>query len=211
MDPDGRARLTPLQPHPLMGWTSASHPSAVKNPRHSASKATPTPELIEPHAGQAKLLSPRPTSGFRPRSDEPLRGPKSTKTTENLQDTQVEPALNPSQDSNRGPVALTFPSATWSSCPSPQRTTPLSGSGPKLTSSASAARLESLRWPVLPPISPVSGEKRALPATYGPFTASSHVPPRPCPRPRPPDCPEHGWTSTRRQRDGARPIQSLFP
>lgn len=85
------------------------------------------------------------------------------------------PVSDPLSGSDQCLATLAFPSTTWSSCPSPQRTTPRPGSGPGsglgsgpgpepgpgpgLTLSASVARLESHRWPVLPPISPVRGEE----------------------------------------------------
>lgn len=138
----------------------ASCPPPGSNPRRSSTNTTTPPVLCEPLLGQTKPLSPRPTSDVPPQTDITQSRRESTKTTENLnKGASLDPGLNPSSDSDRGPITLAFPSTTWSSCPSPQRTTPRSGSGPKLTPSASVTRLESHRWPVLPPISPVRGEK----------------------------------------------------
>ncbi|XP_037615720.1 uncharacterized protein LOC119482364 isoform X1 [Sebastes umbrosus] len=151
-DPEGSVCFSPLQPQS----PSASYSPAGSNLRQSSTNATTTPPLYEPIFCQTKPLSPRPMSGVLPPSDKPLSRCKSTKTREDLHpDASVDAGHHPSLDSDHGLVTLAFPSATWSSCPSPQRSTPRSGSGPKLTPSAS--RLESHRWSVLPPISPVRG------------------------------------------------------
>lgn len=139
----------------------ASCPPAGSTPRRSSTNITTTPALYEPLFGQPKPLSPRPTSGVLPQSDKPLSRRESTNNLH--QDASLDPFPNPSLDSDHGLITLAFPSTTWSSCPSPQRTTPHSGSGPNLTPSASVTRLESHRWPVLPPITPVRGEKLSLP------------------------------------------------
>lgn len=151
-DPEGSVCFSPHQSCPEMQSPLASYPPAASNPRQSSTNATTAPLLYEPLFGQTKLLSPRPTSGLLPQSVS-LSRRESAKTTENLH--QVSSV----DHSDHGLITLAFPSATWSSCPSPQRTTNRSGSGPKLTPSASVTRLESHRWPVLPPISPVRGEK----------------------------------------------------
>lgn len=151
-----------------------SYPPAESNPRQSSTKAMTTPPLYELLFAQTKSISPRPTPSVLHQSNKPLSRCESSKTTDNLhQDASVDPGLNPSLDSDHALITLAFPSTTWSSCPSPQWTTPRSGSGLKLTPSSSVTRLESHHWPVLPPILPDRGEKLALPATYGPFTASS--------------------------------------
>lgn len=150
-DPEGGACSSPLQPHPVMQSPLASPPPEGSIPGRSATNSTTTPAIYEPVFGQTKPLSPRPTSGVLPQSDKPLSIGR--ESTENL--ASLDPALNPSLDL----LTVAFPSATWSSCPSPEETTPRSGSGLKLTPSASLTRLESHHWPVLPPISPVRGEK----------------------------------------------------
>ncbi|XP_029351549.1 uncharacterized protein LOC115037189 [Echeneis naucrates] len=110
--------------------------------------------LYKPLFGQTKPLSSRPTSGLRPHSNKLLRSSKSTRTPENPnKDAFVVPGLDPSLDSDQGLVTPAFPSATWSSCPSPPR----SGSGAKMTPSPPVSQLEVHHWPVLPPISPVRG------------------------------------------------------
>ncbi|XP_040005299.1 uncharacterized protein LOC120801970 [Xiphias gladius] len=147
-------------------------PPASYPPTRSMNTTTNLP-LYEPLFGQTTLLSPRPTSGLHPNSDKPLSVSKSIKTAEDLQqDAFVDPGLNPSLDSDHGLVTLAFPSATWSSCPSPQRTTPCSGSGPKLTPSPAVSRLESHRWPVLPPISPVRGQCGTVASRYSELSCS---------------------------------------
>ncbi|XP_073336984.1 uncharacterized protein [Pagrus major] len=156
-DPEGRPGLSLLQPSRVMQSPLASCPPAGSNPHRSSTNTTTTPALREPLFGQTKALSPRPMSGVLPQLDIPPSRPESPKTSENLMNASLDPGLNPSSDSDHGLITLAFPSATWSSCPSPQWTTPRSGSGPKLTPSALVTRLESHRWPVLPPISPVRG------------------------------------------------------
>lgn len=158
-DPEGISCFSPLQPCPVMKSPFASYPSAGSNPRQSSTNATATPPLYEPIFGQTKPLSPRPKSIVLHKSVKPLSRRESTKTENLHEDASIDPDLHPSLDSDHGLITLAFPSTTWSSCPSPQMTTPSSGSGPRLTPSASVARLESHRWPVLPPISPVRGEK----------------------------------------------------
>ncbi|XP_049422781.1 uncharacterized protein LOC125882878 isoform X1 [Epinephelus fuscoguttatus] len=157
-DPEGNVCLSPFQPCPVMHSPLASSPSVGPNLHQSFVNAKTTPRLCEPLHGQTKPPSPRPTSGILPQTDKPQSRCDSTKTTENLlQDESADPGLHPSSYPDRGLITLEFPSATWSSCPSPRSATCRSGSGPKLTPSASVTRLESHRWPVLPPISPVRG------------------------------------------------------
>ncbi|XP_032361514.1 histone-lysine N-methyltransferase 2D [Etheostoma spectabile] len=176
-DPEGISCFSPLKPSPVMESPVASYPPARSNPRPSSVNATATPPLYEPLFGQTKPLSPRPKSVILTKSDEPLSRCESTKTPENLhQDASIDPDLHPSLDSDHGLITLAFPSATWSSCPSPQMTTPRSGSEPKLTPSASVTRLESHRWPVLPPISPVRGRCGSAASRYSELSCSrSHV------------------------------------
>ncbi|KAE8281300.1 hypothetical protein D5F01_LYC20278 [Larimichthys crocea] len=108
-------------------------------------------------SGRSSILS-----GVLPQSDKPLSiGREST-------DASLDPALNPSLDL----LTVAFPSATWSSCPSPEETTPRSGSGLKLTPSASLTRLESHHWPVLPPISPVRGRCGTTASRYSELSCS---------------------------------------
>lgn len=153
LDLEGSVGFSPLHPSPVMQSPLASYPAARSSPHQSTSRTTPP--LCDLLLGQTTPLSPRPTSSVRPHSEKPASSHKSTNTL--LQDASVDPGLNLSLDSNRCLVTPAFPSATWSSCPSPQRTTYRSGSGAKLTSSP--PQLESHRWSVLPPISPVRGEK----------------------------------------------------
>ncbi|XP_034719463.1 uncharacterized protein LOC117938729 [Etheostoma cragini] len=174
-DPEGINCFTSLKPSPVMKSAIASYPPARSNPRQLSINATATPPL--PLFGQTKPLSPCPRSIILPKSDEPLSRRESTKTPENLhQDASIDPDLHPSMDSDHGLITLAFPSATWSSCPSPQMTPPRSGSEPKLTPSASVTRLESQRWSVLPPISPVRGRCGSAASRYSELSCSrSHV------------------------------------
>ncbi|XP_051248795.1 uncharacterized protein LOC127359114 [Dicentrarchus labrax] len=169
-DLEGSICSSPLRPSP-------PYPPAGSNPRRSSANTATTPQLYEPLFGQIKPLSTRPTSAVLPQSDKPMSRLESSKTAEYLhQDTSLDPALNPSLDSDHGLITLAFPSTTWSSCPSPQRTTPRSGSGPKLTPSASVTQLESHRWSVLPPISPVRGRCGTAASRYSELSCSqSHV------------------------------------
>ena len=156
-DSDGIFCSSPLHPRPGIKTPLASPPPAGSNLYQSSTNATTTPPLYKPLFGHTTPLTPRPKSGDRPQSDKPLSRHETAKAENLHRDASIDPALHPSLESDHGLVPLTFPSATWSSCPSPQMTTPRSGSGPKLTPSPSL--LESNRWPVLPPISPVRGEK----------------------------------------------------
>ncbi|XP_054481033.1 uncharacterized protein LOC129112825 [Anoplopoma fimbria] len=177
-DPEGNVCLSPLQPCPVMKSPLASDPPVGSNSRRSSPNATATPLLYEPLFGQTKPLSPPLKSGDPPQSDKPLSRIQSSIITENLHpDAPVDLGPHPSLASDHGLVTLAFPSATWSSCPSPQRTTPhSSGSGPKLTPSASVTRLESHRWSVLPPISPVGGRCGSAASRYSELSCSqSHA------------------------------------
>lgn len=154
---DFRDSVSPAQLSPLMHSPLASRPPSGSDPRRSSPCVSTTPALCEPLFEQPEPVLSRPTSGVPPHSDK-LKS--RCESANNLpRDVSADPAPNPSLGSDHGLVPLAFPSTTWSSCPSLQRTTPCSGSGPNLPPSASVARLESQRWPVLPPISPVRGEK----------------------------------------------------
>ncbi|XP_054862585.1 uncharacterized protein LOC118469314 [Amphiprion ocellaris] len=159
LDPEGSARLSPLQPSPTMPLPLTSPAGSNLHQSFSSTKSL----LYEPLFGQTKPLSPRQAASFHLNSDKPPSSSRrSTKTAENLHlDPSVGPDLNPSLDSDRGRATPAFRSATWSSCPSPQRTTPHSGSAAKVTPSRPASRLEPYRWPVLPPISPARGRSAA--------------------------------------------------
>lgn len=216
-DPEGYVSLSPSHPSPLMQLPLASSPPEESDLHQSFKKnttadSTATPVFYEPLFGQTKPFSPRPIPAIHCNSEKPQSSKRSTKIPQNIHlEAFVAPAdLNTSLDSNQG-ATLAFPSTTWSSCPSPQRTTPHSGSLAKLTPSPPMSRMESHRWPVLPPISPVRGEKWAWP-----HMCRSQPPPCPTlhsyPLSEGPDCPEQGWTSTPRQRDLVRQRnQSLFP
>ncbi|XP_077956631.1 uncharacterized protein LOC120818181 isoform X3 [Gasterosteus aculeatus] len=158
-EPGGSVCSSPLQPRPVTGSPSAPRPPPASHPRQPSANASATPLLYEPLFGQTRPLSPPSTSGGLRQSDNPPSRSESPDATKYLQPVPSEaPGPHPSMASDRGLVGLAFPSATWSSCPSPQRTTPRSsGSGPAPTPLASAPRLESRRWSPLPPISPVGG------------------------------------------------------
>lgn len=163
--------LSPLQPSPVLQLPSSSPPTSLNLHQSFKNNTVTTPPLYEAVFGQTKFLSPQLVQGVHSNSDNPLSSSRCTNPAENIQpDTTMAAGLNPSDQAH---PSLALPSATWSSCPSPQRSTLHSGSGAKLTPSSAVSRLESQRWPILPPISPVRGEKWALLATYRQFTAFS--------------------------------------
>ncbi|XP_018552775.2 uncharacterized protein LOC108897564 [Lates calcarifer] len=173
---EGSGCFSPPQPSPVMPSPLASYPPARSSLHQSSMNTTTNPPLYLPLFGQTQPLPPRPTSGPHLNSDKPLSSGKSTKTAEHPhQDAFIDPGLNLSLESDHGLVTLAFPSATWSSCPSPQRTTPYSGSGAKLTPSPPASRLESHRWPVLPPISPVRGRCATAASRYSELSCSQSL------------------------------------
>ncbi|KAM6961588.1 uncharacterized protein LKV04_020608 [Tautogolabrus adspersus] len=132
---------------------------------------------LSPLHPRSAMLSP--TAPYSPAGSNSCQSAMNTTTTSNLHEpaASTDPALNPYLDSDPGLVTLAYPSATWSSCPSPLRTTPpRSGSRPKLTPTASVTRLESHRWPVLPPISPVRGRGGSAASRYSELSCTqSHV------------------------------------
>ncbi|KAM4569994.1 uncharacterized protein PAE49_009251 isoform 2-T2 [Odontesthes bonariensis] len=153
-DREGSVCFTPPQLSSVMQVPLVSYSSAGSNLRRSSENTiTTTPAQDEPLCGQPKPTTP----GIHPKSEKPesSRSRKTTKTPH--LDTPADPSLNLSLSCDQGDATFVFPSTTWSSCPSPQRTTPHSWSGAKLTPSLPASRLESHRWPVMPPISPVRG------------------------------------------------------
>ncbi|KAM7378390.1 hypothetical protein PAMA_013342 [Pampus argenteus] len=171
LEPEGSVCFSPLHPSPVMQSPLPSYPPAVSSLHQSTS--TTMPPLSELLVGQSKPISPRPTSSIHPHSEKPASRRKSTKNL--LQDASIDPGPYPSLDSDHGLLTLAFPSATWSSCPSLQRTTYCSGSGAKLTPS-SPPQLESHRWPVLPPISPVKGRCGSAASRYSELSCSqSHA------------------------------------
>ncbi|XP_067347127.1 uncharacterized protein [Channa argus] len=173
--PEGSIRSSPFHPSTVIEIPLASPPAGA-SPHQSARKPT-TPPLCKPAFGQTKPLSPHSTSSIHPHSAKPASASKSTKSAQNLhQDSPTDPGFIPSLGSDQGPVTLTFPSTAWSSCPSPPRTTPPLESRTKLTDSPLVSRLESHRWPVLPPISPVRGCCGTAASHYSELSCSqSHV------------------------------------
>ncbi|XP_034529478.1 pollen-specific leucine-rich repeat extensin-like protein 2 isoform X3 [Notolabrus celidotus] len=160
-DPEGSVCLSPLCPRSVM-----QSPSAL------TMRATTTSPLCERPSRPDEPdepLSPRLTSGVLPQPDEP----SAELTESHHRAASTDPAFNPCTDSNPGLTALAFPSATWSSCPSPQRTTPpRPDSRQKLTPSVSLTPLESHRWSVLPPISPVRGRCATAASRYSELSCS---------------------------------------
>ncbi|CAB1456109.1 unnamed protein product [Pleuronectes platessa] len=144
---DGSSAPQPSQvTSPLLPSLPPSGPDPHQPPLNN-------PPVREPLSGQTTPLSSRPTSRLHLNSDKPLSSRQSTQSLPG----EASLDLPPSSDSDRGLVTPAFPSATWSSCPSPRTTTPRSGSAAGLSPSPPLSRLESHRWPVLPPISPVRG------------------------------------------------------
>nr|XP_043876578.1 uncharacterized protein LOC122766049 isoform X1 [Solea senegalensis] len=157
-DPGGSGCFSKSSPElqsPVVRHTAAGTRSHQSSTTNTTNTTTSLP-LHEQVFGQTKHLSPHPTSHLRPILDKPSSSNTKHKTAEiQHRDVVTDPGLDPSWDSNHGLVPLAFPSTTWSSCPSPESTTTphCSGSGAKLT--PSPPPLQSHRWPVLPPISPL--------------------------------------------------------
>lgn len=151
-DPE-RSASSPLQRCLVTRSPLVSHPRPGSSQSCSSVNIPATTTLCEPTFGQLSPLTPH---SVLPPSNKQF----GHEIRENLPKEASEgPTSDPFLESDHGLTTLAFPSTTWSSCPSPQRTTPQSGSGLGLTPSAPVARLESHHWPVLPPISPVRGEK----------------------------------------------------
>nr|XP_020443312.1 uncharacterized protein LOC109952528 isoform X2 [Monopterus albus] len=174
-EPEESVCFSPLNSSPVTEIPLAS-PPAESIYYESPTKTTNTP-FCKSLSDQTKPLSPRPTSGIDPLSDKPVRSSKTMKAAENLHlDSSKDPGLNLSLDSDLGLVTLAFPSTTWSSCPSPQKTTHRSGSGVKRNPSPPVSRLESHLWPVLPPISPGRGRCGSAVSRYSELSCThSHV------------------------------------
>lgn len=150
MDSEGSRCLSQLRPS-----------SVLLSALDSCSSETTSP-LNQLLPAQDKPLTSDSISDILPQSNPDLNSGEHTKTKEDLhQVATIVPGLDLPSDPVHGLVALPSPSSTWSSCPSPQQSTARSGSAAKLTPSPSAGQQEWLshRWPVLPPISPVRGEK----------------------------------------------------
>ncbi|XP_075886056.1 uncharacterized protein LOC142890713 isoform X2 [Nelusetta ayraudi] len=137
-------------------WNPDDDPAACSPPLRPSPSPSPSP--LPDHLPVASPALPKPTCG-PPRT----RPPRRASAVQLLSRGQSAHGLRPdsascvaAEPSSGGhpalPASLTFPSTTWSSCPSPQSST-----APNLSPGGPAARLESLRWPVLPSISPVRG------------------------------------------------------
>ncbi|XP_041637040.1 uncharacterized protein LOC121505638 [Cheilinus undulatus] len=168
-DLEGSACVSPLHPPVIKS------PSAGSKSHRSSMKTMASPPFNKPLSDQVRSISSYPESECKP----PSRCGSTTKTENHHQAASKELALNPHPDSDPGLVMFAFPSTTWSSCPSPQRTTsarPRSASGPKLTPPASVTRPECQHWPVLPPISPIRGRCDTAASRYSELSCSqSHV------------------------------------
>lgn len=132
-DNDPTACFPPLRPSSL--------PSPL--PNHPSSYS---PALQEPICDPARTRSLQPESAVQALSR--------SQSGQRLHQDTPSRTLAESSSGGRPVLPVTFPSTTWSSCPSPQ-----SSMSPNLSPSGPAARLESLRWPVLPSISPIRGGK----------------------------------------------------
>ncbi|XP_055368105.1 uncharacterized protein LOC114861695 isoform X2 [Betta splendens] len=165
-DPEGSVCLSPLHLSSVMELPLSASPAGPTP--HGSTTSTTTHPPYEPDSRQTKAFSPRPTSSIQSHSHKPLSSSRSSKPAEKLpHDASTDPALNLSLPSDHGLVTLTFTPTTWSSCPSPQRSTPPS---PPLSG------LESQRWPVLPPISPVRGRCGTAASRYSELSCTqSHV------------------------------------
>nr|XP_054595771.1 uncharacterized protein LOC107386787 isoform X1 [Nothobranchius furzeri] len=120
----------------------------------STSTPSPTDQLCD----QPTPCSVRQqTPAIQPGSDKPLSSRKSTRTTKNVDlNTSTEPSCNQTLSSDRSCATSAFPSTAWSSSTSP-RAASCSALLATMTPAPPSSRLESRRWPVLPPISPVRG------------------------------------------------------
>lgn len=189
-DPQGSVGFSLHQLSPVMQLPQTSSSPSELNHEGSFKKtsSTSTPALCKSLCDQPELCSPCPVPTSQPNSDKPLSSRRSSKTAEHSNpDTSTDVSFSqfPFPDEER--ATLEFPSIPLSSQLNPLRTSPRSV-GAKLTPSPTQSRLELHSWPVLPPISPVRGERWAL---YGVFTPSS---------PLSSFCwAEHGWTSNQRQ------------
>ncbi|KAM9704837.1 uncharacterized protein ACNS7B_001264 isoform 1-T1 [Menidia menidia] len=154
---EGGNHCSPAQFSTVMQVPRLYASSVGSNRRSLETNTGPGPPRDEP-----LCVSPNPPmTSLRHKSEKPVSS-RSRNTAENLQpDLPADPSLKLSLFRDQGGATLAFPSTSWSSCPSPQRSGQRSDSGPVLTPSPPTSRLESRRWPVLPPISPVRGRSAA--------------------------------------------------
>lgn len=132
-----------------------SSASASSSPvRSNFSKSTSTPAAASRLCGRVfgpeAALSPLLTPSNLPPSDQPPIRSGSAEIYRRAAFTDPQDVTGSA--SNPALITSALHSDTWSSCPTPPT------SGPKLSPSASMSRLESQRWSVLPPISPVRGK-----------------------------------------------------
>ncbi|KAM8910570.1 uncharacterized protein AB9W97_006888 isoform 5-T5 [Spinachia spinachia] len=162
-EPGGGVLFSPPRPRPGTGSPSDHRPSPISDPRQPSANAPAGPLLLEPLFGQTRPPRPPSRAAVLLQSDDPVGRSESPDTTEPLRPVASDRGLL---------VALAFPSATWSSCPSPQRSTSRSwGSWP-----AATPRPQSGRWSVLPPISPFGGRCGTAASRYSELSCTqSHA------------------------------------
>ncbi|XP_076015855.1 uncharacterized protein LOC143008132 [Genypterus blacodes] len=151
---------------------SVSRPLAGIDPHPPPDDVAAPP--LQPLPVRTKPLSRSPDSGVRPHgaSRQPQCDGRHTASSRDVQrDASTGCASAPSSEVDHGLAPASSPSATWSSCPSPQRTV-RSEEGPSPSSTTGRLKWVSERWPVLPPISPVRGRCRSTASHYSELSCS---------------------------------------
>ncbi|XP_016889459.1 uncharacterized protein LOC103382581 [Cynoglossus semilaevis] len=127
--------------------------------------------LCEPVFDQIQHPSSRPSSHLQPVLDKPPSRHHGIIKEDNYnQDVFTEPVPDSSLVSDQGHLPLALTSATWSSCPSPQRSTPRSRE--KLNPSPPPGVLQSQCWSVLPPITPFKGRSGSAASRFSEVSCS---------------------------------------
>lgn len=161
-DPHGSLGFSLHQLSPVMQLPQAylSPSELTREGPFKKTSSTSIPPLCKSLCDQPNLCSPCPVPTNQTNSDKPLSSRRSSKTAENINpDTSTDASFSQFPFPDEEHATLEFPSITLSPRLSPLRTSPRSGLGAKLTPSPPQSRLESHRWPILPPISPVRGER----------------------------------------------------
>ncbi|XP_014855266.1 PREDICTED: hyphal wall protein 1-like isoform X2 [Poecilia mexicana] len=153
---DRTADFLDSRPETSVGSSTSDLPPVIQSPLASSSPTEPTfkqplkkstyrstsslPEKTSDEFHQPR--SPNPAPVAKSASDKPQSIKQTTEVTENIdQETLKEDVTSLSLDKELNELRLA----------------PRSGSGPKLSPSPPPSRLDSQRWPVLPPISPKRG------------------------------------------------------
>lgn len=161
-DPERSLGFSFHQLSPVLQLPQASlTPTELSHGRSFKSiSSTPTRPHCKSPCDQSVRCSPCPEPIDRPDSEKLLSIRRSSKTAENVKpDTSTDLAFSQFLFPDRECAMLELSPVTSSPRLSPLRTSPRSASGAKLTPASPPYWLESQRWPVLPPISPVGGER----------------------------------------------------